>query len=330
MDRQKLLMIFGGAFVAAALLTWFLYSQTVAPKKERMVTVVAAASDLPAGTRLQKNHLRKISIPQATLPKGTLTDEGTALDRSLLYPVTQNEPVLSMRLSSVTGADGIASLIEPGKRAVSVSVADSSSASGLVQPRSHVDVLFTKTGSMADAVTTTVLEDVIVLSVGRNIEAQTPAQAAAGSGTTNTPAPAAATNTGNRSVTLLVTPEQARVVELAKNQGKISLALRNPKDASKDSELQSVTTETIDPGVVLRTARARALASGRGLRGLKIPNLRDDKAWAELIGEESPNAPNRRPPPPPVKIAEKKEPPKPRFVIDVFRGDKHVQESFQD
>jgi hypothetical protein len=49
-----------------------------------------------------------------------------------------------------------------------------------------------------------------------------------------------------------------------------------------------------------------------------------------LIGEESPNAPNRRPPPPPVKIAEKKEPPKPRFVIDVFRGDKHVQESFQD
>jgi hypothetical protein len=41
-----------------------------------------------------------------------------ALDRSLLFPVTQNEPLLSTRLSSVTGADGVASMIEPGKRAV--------------------------------------------------------------------------------------------------------------------------------------------------------------------------------------------------------------------
>ena len=29
------------------------------------------------------------------------------------------------------------------------------------------------------------------------------------------------------------------------------------------------------------------------------------------------------------KAEVKKEPPKPRFVIDVFRGDKHVQETFQ-
>ena len=63
MDRQKLLMIFGGAFAAAALLTWFLYSQTVAPKKEKMITVLAASADLPAGTRMQKIHLKKISIP---------------------------------------------------------------------------------------------------------------------------------------------------------------------------------------------------------------------------------------------------------------------------
>ena len=67
MDRQKLLMIFGGAFVAAALLTWFLYSQTVAPKKDKMVTVLAATADLPAGTRVQKVHLKKIAIPQATV-----------------------------------------------------------------------------------------------------------------------------------------------------------------------------------------------------------------------------------------------------------------------
>lgn len=323
MDRQKLLMIFGGAFAAAALLTWFLYSQTVAPKKDKMVAVLAASADLPAGTRMQKIHLKKISIPQATAPRGTVAEEGQALDRALLYPVTQNEPILSTRLSSVTGADGIASLIEPGKRAVSVSVADAASAGGLIQPRAHVDVLFTKTGSMAEAVTSTVLEDVVVLSIGRNVEAAGAVTA------TGAPAPAAAPSTGNRSVTLLVTPEQARVVELAKNQGKISLSLRNPKDAVKSEEVLSATSETIDPGLVLRTAKARAMQTGRmpSRAMMNVPNLKDDKAWAALVGDD----PSQPRPPMPVKTTvEKKEPPKPRAVIDVFRGDKHVQETFQD
>ena len=324
MDRQKLLMIFGGAFVAAALLTWFLYSQTVAPKKDKMVTVLAASADLPAGTRVQKVHLKKISIPQATAPRGTVAEEAQALDRALLYPVTQNEPILSTRLSSVTGADGIASLIEPGKRAVSVSVADAASAGGLIQPRAHVDVLFTKTGSMAEAVTTTVLEDVIVLSIGRNVEA------AAAVTATGAAAPApSAPSTGNRSVTLLVTPDQARIVELAKNQGKISLSLRNPKDAAKSEEVLSATSETIDPGLMLRTAKARAMQTGRmpSRTMMNVPNLKDDKAWAALVGDD----PSQPRPPAPVKpTVEKKEPPKPRAVIDVFRGDKHVQETFQD
>ena len=322
MDRQKLLMIFGGAFASAALLTWFLYSQTVAPKKDKMITVLAASADLPAGTRVQKVHLKKVSIPQATAPRATVAEEGLALDRALLYPVTQNEPILSTRLSSVTGADGIASLIEPGKRGVSISVADSASAGGLIQPRAHVDVLFTKTGSMAEAVTSTVLEDVIVLSIGRNVEAAG-AVAAGAAG-----AAAVAPSTGNRSVTLLVSPEQARVVELAKNQGKISLSLRNPKDSGKSDEVLSATSETIDPGLMLRTAKARAMATGRmpSRALMNVPNLNDDKAWAALVGDD----PSQQRPPAVRPAVVKKEPPKPRAVIDVFRGDKHVQETFQD
>ncbi|MBM3785368.1 MAG: Flp pilus assembly protein CpaB [Acidobacteria bacterium] len=324
MDRQKLLLIFGGAFVAAALLTWFLYAQTVQPKKDKMVTVLAASADLPAGTRLQKIHLKSVSVLEAIRPKGALTDEKLLLDRSLLFPVTQNEPLLTNRLSSVTGADGAASMIEEGMRGVSVSIAESSMAGGLIQPRSHVDVLYTKPGSAAEAVTTTVLEDVTVLSIGRTVEAQAAPAAAAGTGT---PAPSPAPATGNRSVTLKVTPEQARILELAKNQGRVSLSLRNPKDKSKAEEIQSATSEMIDPGLTLRTMKARAMQSGRmpSRALLNIPNLKDDKAWAALVGDD----PMQRPPAA-AKPVEKKEPPKPRAIVDVFRGDKHVQETFQE
>jgi pilus assembly protein CpaB len=321
MDRQKLLMIFGGAAVAAALLTWFLYSATVAPKSEKLVQVLASSANLPAGTRLQKMHFKKITMAAKDVPPGVLQDEKAGIDRTLLYPMGLNEPVLANRLSSVSGADGVASMIEPGKRAVSVSVNDASSASGLIQARSHVDVLFTKPGSMLEAVTTTVLEDVVVLSVGRVVEPVGAAPAAGAAGAT--PAPV---NTGqNRAVTLLVTPEQARVLELAKNQGRVSLALRNPKDETKSdaAEPPSVTAESIDPGGAYRSQRLKMQAQNR-LRA--VPNLRDDQAWAKLIGEDP--DPNK-----PAAVARpvgKQEQPKPKFLIDVFRGDKHVQESFQE
>jgi len=324
MDRQKLLMIFGGAALAAALLTWFLYSATVAPKTEKLVQVLAANGNLAAGTRLQANHFKQITMAAKDVPPGVLKDQKAGVDRTLLYPLSLNEPVLAARLSSVSGADGVASMIEPGKRAVSVSVNDAASASGLIQARSHVDVLFTKPGSMLEAVTTTVIENVVVLSVGRAVEPVATAPPAGGGNAAAAPAPAP---TGqNRAVTLLVTPEQARVLELAKNQGRVSLALRNPKDESKSeaAEPPSVTAEAIDPGGAYRSQRLKMQAQNR-LRG-GMPNLRDDQAWAKLIGEDpDPNKPPAAPRPP-----AKKEPPKPKFVIDVFRGEKHVQESFQE
>ncbi|MFN7648189.1 MAG: Flp pilus assembly protein CpaB [Acidobacteriota bacterium] len=322
MDRQKLLMIFGGAALAAALLTWFLYSATVAPKTEKLTQVLAANGNLAAGTRLQANHFKKITMAAKDVPPGVLTDGKAGIDRTLLYPLSLNEPVLAARLSSVSGADGVASLIEPGKRAVSVAVNDAASASGLIQARSHVDVLFTKPGSMLEAVTTTVIENVVVLSVGRSVEPVATAPPAGGGNAATTPAPA--TSGQSRAVTLLVTPEQARVLELAKNQGRVSLALRNPKDESKSeaAEPPSVTAEAIDPGGAYRSQRLKMQAQNR-MRGAG-PNLRDDKAWADLIGAD-PNQPPAAPRPP-----AKKEPPKPKFVIDVFRGEKHVQESFQE
>src|SRR6266436_4463634 len=43
MDRQKKLLIFGLAWLSAGLLTWFLYTKTVAPQQDKKVQVVVAA-----------------------------------------------------------------------------------------------------------------------------------------------------------------------------------------------------------------------------------------------------------------------------------------------
>jgi hypothetical protein len=112
----------------------------------------------------------------------------------------------------------------------------------------------------------------------------------------------------SQSVTLLVTPEEAGKLELAKNQGKISLALRNPLDLSRVDDPQPVTGDALDP----------YLGKPRKGRGARL-DPRDNRAWADLTaGDEE--AIKKKPAPPP--------PPPPKTVVDVYRGEKHIQEVF--
>jgi pilus assembly protein CpaB len=305
-------MIFGGALLAAALLTWFLWAETKAPKTERMVRVVAAARDMPAGTRLRQADLKLVGVPEKDVPRTALLDPQVALDRALLFPIGANEPVTVGKLTSSSGADGISATIEHGKRAISVQITDSSGVAGLITPRSRVDVLFTHTGSMTEALTNVILEDVTVLSIGRTTEVQPVTAPATGVN------PQAAQRSQTTTATLLVTPEQAARLELAKNQGKIGLALRNPLDRSTVSQgAMPVTAEALDPLVWARSSKRRPSLSAADLAKIKDP-----KEWARLTSGEEEK-------PKPKPVVEKKEPPKPRYVIDVFRGDKHLQETFQ-
>jgi len=312
MDRQRIFIIFGAAWVSAALLSWFLWAKTSAPQNEKMSRVVAASRDLGAGAKLANSDLKLVSLPAKDLPKSALLDGSLAVGKALLYPVMANEPLTTNKLSALAGAEGVAATIESGKRALSVPITDISGVAGLIQPRMHVDVLFTRVGSMSEALTTVVLEDVIVLSTGKNTEVQ-PAQTAGASQSANAATPNA---TLQRAVTLLVTPEEAGKLELAKNQGRLSLALRNPLDRSRIENKQAVTAEALDPELFTRIRRPQMVGAGAG-RARPPIDVRDPQAWATLTGQ------------PDAKAKEKKEPPKPRVVVDVFRGEKHLQETFQ-
>jgi pilus assembly protein CpaB len=292
MDRQKKLLIFVGAWVSALILTWVLYAKTVAPQEEKTTPVVVAARDMAAGMLLRPSDLKAVKYPEHTVPKGAILDANNAVSRVLLTAVNMNEPVLQSKLSGQTTVEGISSTIEPGYRAVSVQISDVSGVAGLILPNSHVDVLFTRPGTMAEATASTILSDVKVLSTGRLLPAgQTPDPR-----TPRSPV-----------VTLVVTPAEAQKLELAKNEGKISLTLRNPLDRTPPAQTGPITTQVLDPEFNTRAAAAR---KGRGA-------LPDARVWQDLAARKK------------EEDAKKKEPEKPRAVVDVYRGDKHVQEIFR-
>ena len=287
MDRQKTLLLFAGAWISAALLSWFVYARSVAPQQEKQVKVVVATRDMPLGTLLRQGDIKLINFPERAIPKGVVFDTRSAVNRVLLHPLGTNEPVVQSRLSESTSAEGVSSTIEPGFRAVSVQITDVSGVAGLVQPNSRVDVLFTHPGTLAEATTSLILQNVKVLSTGKIVQ----------SGQTVDPrAPKVPV------VTLLLTPSDAQKLELAKNQGRISLSLRNPLDSSQDLNAGPVNAEVLDPNINERMAMAK-----RGRMGGKV--------WQELTE--------------PKKEPVKKESEKARVVVDVYRGDKQVQELFR-
>jgi pilus assembly protein CpaB len=291
MDRNRILMLFGIAWVSAALLTWFLYAKTTAPKELARQTVMAAVRDLPLGATIKKADVKAVGFLEKDVPTGALATAEQAVGRVALYPISKNEPLTAGKVSSVNGADGITATIPAGYRAVSVPVTDVSGVSGLVLPGSRVDVLFTRPGTMAEAITSTILQNVKVLAVGRAIFPN------------QTVDPKAAKMPV---ATLIVTPVDAQKLELAKNEGKISLTLRNPLDGQNNMDGTPVTTDILDPNGDARSARNR--------KGKQVAT--DPSILAAL----------KAPPPKPVKPT----PPPPRAVVDVFRGDKHVQEIFHD
>jgi len=321
MDRQKYLLVFGASWLLAGLLAWFLYSTASSAQLTKLKPIMAAARDLPAGTRLRKTDLKKVNVPDRDSPTGVFLADTELLNHALLFPMAANEVFTAGKIASSAGTEGVSSIIPSGYRAVSVLVSDASSAAGLILPRAKVDVICSRTGSLNEAVSNLILQDVQVLSVGRVTELQMT--------TTDGKASSVAVNpsTGTqRAVTLLVTPEDASKLEMAKNNGKISLALRNPSDSGRLDNPTPTTGEVIDPLMGDRRSRLQQLHNRQG-PSVRAPNVdfRDDRAWARLVnGEEGAPAPKIPP------KAKKEEPPaKPKRVVDVYRGDKHVQEIFQ-
>ena len=274
MDRQKLILLIGAAWISAGLITWFFVVNAVLPKQEKTLRVVVAAHDMPMGTLLRKSDLRIVNYLEKDIPKKAIFEVQKAENRVVMVPMNTNEPLLEGKLSDTTTVEGVSSTIERGYRAVSVQITDVSGVAGLIQPGSHVDVLFTRPGSMAEATTSTILQNVRVISTGRTIQAGQ---------VVDPKAPKSPT------VTLVLTPDDAQKLELAKNQGKIGLSLRNPLDTLQNASTEPLTTEVLDPMISARTARARR---GR-TTNVSRANLEDPRVWQELTGEKKPVDPQK-------------------------------------
>ena len=218
MHRSRLLMIGGFALAIGLLVSYTVYNRLrffSGAGGERAVQLLVAADDIQLGTKLEPKDIRFVVVPQSAAPPGAYVAATQVLGRGAILPINKGEFLLPSKLAALNAGAGLPSMIPPGMRAVSVRVNDVVSVAGFVQPGTRVDVLATGArGGGSDHQTTTVLENVAVIAVGKSLDRTSDALTAP-------------------VITLLVSPDDAQKLALVSQEGRIQLSLRNPLDTKK-------------------------------------------------------------------------------------------------
>ena len=179
-------------------------------------TVVAATS-IPVGTMLTKDLVKVVPWPSANQVPGSFSAIEPVVNRGLIQPIGENEPVTESKLAPVGAGAGLPPTIPPGMRAISVKVNEVIGVAGFVVPGSRVDLLVTvKEPNSQSGLTRAVVSNVQVLTAGTRFDqekARADGQAI----------PASV-------VTLLATPDDAERIPLAATEGNLMPTLRNPLD----------------------------------------------------------------------------------------------------
>ena len=222
MNRNRLVMVGVLALVLAGAVSFAVYrllrGMVGANHAASVATVVVAAKDLTVGAKIDARDVRLAQLPASELPSSVFHNTSDVVGRGVLVPIQRSELILGSKVAGEEAGAGLPALIPTGMRAVSVKVNDVVSVAGFVLPGTRVDVLLTGQPSKTNdtATTTTVLENVQVLSAGPKLEKDANGQPV------SVPV-----------ITLLVSPDDAQKLTLAATQGQIQLSLRSPLDLSQ-------------------------------------------------------------------------------------------------
>jgi pilus assembly protein CpaB len=197
------------------------YAQRYAPRE-----VLVAAQDLPAGSILDASMLARRTVPSRFAPRSALGPDGLAraAGARLAQSLEAGDPIRPSMFASATPGT-LADRLPKGHRALTIQVDDTRSQSGLIVPGDHIDLLqaveILRNGERA-VVVRTLLESVPVLATGRRADAVNVAA--------NAESSALAAPPGYDTLTLRVTPQDARRISIAEREGELLVTLRAPGD----------------------------------------------------------------------------------------------------
>jgi len=276
----------GAAFVLYQLISSKVKANNV-PVAPPTTKVYVASRDLELGALIQDKDLRIREY--LSPPVGALTKKDDLVGRGVINPIHEDGAFFDSNLAPKGAGAGFAATIPTGMRAFAVHVNEVVGVAGFAVAGMHVDVLVSGTppdGDSSGSITKTLLQNIMVMSAGQNYQKDAEGKPVL-----------------VQVVNLLVTPQQAEILNLATDQ-KIQLVLRNPADHEIVQTTGAVTSSLFDGGAP-PPRRARRVV-------------------------DADPAPSPVPIAPPSVILNPPPPPEPKVLkIEVFSGATKTEATFQ-
>ena len=209
---------------------------------------LVAARPLKAGTLTRDEDFR--SEPLDSVPSGAIRDTPDDRIRLLGSLVRKNldtgSPVTSGNVLPRGDRGFLASVLEPGTRAISIKVNAESGVSGLIMPGDYVDVVLTQVAEKADlarrALSETLLRNVRIIAIDQEIQGGQSNKATAGKVA--------------QTVSLQLEPEQVQRIEVAKHLGTLSLAMRAAVELRDTSDSRTISSCDVSADIARQNAIA--------------------------------------------------------------------------
>ena len=315
MKNNKIIAIIlagAGVFGFLALMSLNKGSKNVAA--ENLNEIVVAKVEVPLGTQLNPEQLQKVQYPKAITPELSFQKTEDLVGRVTINALGAREPITEFRLAPKGSLPGLAALVPEGYRATTIRVDDEAGVAGLLSPGMLVDVISIvrmDKGGHASTTAKVVLQNIKVLATGQNIA--TPKEQV--------------TPENVKTITLLVTPQEAEKLVMSSYDTKLRLIVRSFTDQNP--------VET--PG-----AKAQSLMANDPVQDVPPPPAWDDPAAAPSFqpaaAQRAPrraawendnyDAPASRKPatPAPAPVAAPTAPP--MNTVPVYSGNKRAEVAF--
>jgi pilus assembly protein CpaB len=209
-----------------------------------MVSVLVANQNIPENTALEPSMFTTKEVPKLCLQPNAIFDMESIKDTLAAVPIAKDETLITTKLQFLGVKTGLAPVVSRGKRAMALTANAVNSVGRLIKPGDRIDIIasiVTTENGQQKIIVKTVLQDILVLSIGDYINAENKVFQPKGDfgQCAQVTRPGSDRQFGN--ITVEVTPKEAQLlVGFVGTGSSLSYSLRNPND--RDTQLITPTT----------------------------------------------------------------------------------------
>ena len=205
-----------------------------------MKSVVVAKTDIPPLTIINSEMLETKEIPEELAPNDAIIDSAKIINSSTKSAVFAGDVITEKKLLTNLKNLTFVGSIPPDCRAVSISVSEITGVDGFAKPGDRVDLLLVETDEKRSATTSILLQDVLLLSINKDMNKNSESEVAA-DGTVTT---AAIENPST--ATFALRPDEVLKLVSASKLGEIYLMLRPQNPTENISDNRGYTINSIN------------------------------------------------------------------------------------